>query len=289
MIRLGETQELKVIEFSNSGIYLASIEPDSNSIKPSWKPESAQKVLLPNNQVPKGIAIGDNLRVFIYKDSEDRPIATTANPLLQLNQVAKLKVLEVGNIGAFLDWGLAKDLLLPFKEQTRRVKTGETVLVSLYIDKSERLCATMNVYKALQSDSPYQVNDIVTATVYEPSGNFGVFVAVDDMYSAIIPKKDVFREYTAGETIEARVASIREDGKLNLSTREKIPTQMNKDVVYIYEKLLENGDFLPFHDGSDPEEIRAFFSLSKGAFKRAVGNLLKNGKIELTDRGIKKK
>ena len=286
MIRLGETQELKVIEFSNSGIYLAALDTDKIESRPSWQPESTQKVLLPNNQVPKDIKIGDVISVFIYKDSEDRPIATTTTPLLQLDGLAKLRVIEVGKIGAFLDWGLAKDLLLPFKEQTKRVKDGETVLVTLYIDKSERLCATMNVYKALRSDSPYQKNDHVTATVYEPSGNFGVFVAVDDMYSAIIPKKEVFREYIAGETIEARVTDIREDGKLNLSTREKVYVQLNTDADLIYNKMQENDGFLPFNDSSNPDKIKTEFGLSKNAFKRAIGHLLKEKKITIEEDGI---
>ncbi len=286
MIRLGETQELEVIEFSNSGIYLADSGTEKMERRPTWSPEQTQKVLLPNNQVPKDVKIGDILTVFIYKDSEDRPIATTITPLLQLNGLATLTVLEVGKIGAFLDWGLAKDLLLPFKEQTRRVKTGEQVLVTLYIDKSERLCATMNVYKALSSDSPYSTNDRVTGTVYEPSGNFGVFVAVDNLYSAIIPKKEVFREYVSGEIIEARVTDVREDGKLNLSTREKVPVQLNTDADLIYEKLIENNGFLPFNDSSDAAEIKEEFSLSKNAFKRAIGHLFKNKKITIEEDGI---
>lgn len=286
MIRLGETQELEILEFSNSGLYLTDSAAEKEAARPSWQPEKSQKVLLPNNQVPPDASIGDRLSVFIYKDSEDRLIATTAKPFLELNGLASLKVLEVGKIGAFLDWGLAKDLLLPFKEQKRRVKAGETVLVTLYIDKSERLCATMNVYTALSQDSPYHKDDRVTGTVYEPSGNFGVFVAVDDQYSAIIPKKDVFREYTAGEQIEARVTDVREDGKLNLSTSEKIPVQLDKDADFIYEKLLENQGFLPYNDHSDAEQIKQEFSLSKNAFKRAIGHLFKAKKITIEEDGI---
>jgi len=286
MIRLGETQELEVLEFSNSGIYLTDSGTEKGESRPTWSPEQTQKVLLPNNQVPKDVKIGDILTVFIYKDSEDRPIATTITPLLQLNGLATLTVLEVGKIGAFLDWGLAKDLLLPFKEQTRRVQTGEKVLVTLYIDKSERLCATMNVYKALSSESPYNTNDRVTGRVYEPSGNFGVFVAVDDLYSAIIPKKEVFREYVSGELIEARVTDVREDGKLNLSTREKVPVQLNSDADFIFTKLLENDGFLPFNDSSDANEIKQEFCLSKNAFKRAIGHLFKDKKITIEDDGI---
>lgn len=287
MILLGETQDLKVIEFSSSGIYLAPLEAASNTPKrPSWQPEKSEKVLLPNNQVPSGIKKGDILTVFIYKDSEDRPIATTTTPLIQKDGLAVLKVVDTGKIGAFLDWGLAKDLLLPFKEQTSKVKVGDEVLVTLYIDKSERLCASMNVYKALRSDAPYSVNDHVKGTVYEPSGNFGVFVAVDNMYSAIIPKKEVFREYRAGEIIEARITDIREDGKLNLSPREKTYLQLDKDSVAIFEKLQANNGFLPYHDKSDPEEIREEFQLSKNAFKRAIGRLLKERKITIEEDGI---
>lgn len=286
MIRLGETQDLKVIEFSNSGIYLAPLVEEPKEKRPNWQPEKAEKVLLPNNQVPKGVKIGDILTVFIYKDSEDRLIATTIEPFIQLDGLATLEVIEVGKIGAFLNWGLAKDLLLPFKEQTRKVKVGETVLVTLYIDKSDRLCASMNVYKALRSDAPYVTNDHVTGTVYEPSGNFGVFVAVDDMYSAIIPKKEVFREYRAGEVINARVTDVREDGKLNLSTREKVHVQLSSDGEMIYEKLVENNGFLPFNDKSDAQEIKSEFCLSKNAFKRAIGHLMKEQKITIEEDGI---
>lgn len=286
MFKLGETQVLKVIEFSNSGIYLSSLEDKKEEFRPSWQPEKSEKVLLPNNQVPEGIKIGDSLTVFLYKDSEDRLIATTSTPLIQLNGLATLKVIEVSSIGAFLDWGLLKDLFLPFKEQVRKVNTGEDVLVTLYIDKSERLCASMDVYKALRCDSPYQKDDSVTGTVYEPNGNFGVFIAVDNLYSAIIPKKDVFREYIAGEVITARVTDVREDGKLNLNTREKIPLQLDADGEMIYQRLTENNGFLPFHDKTDSQLIKTEFSLSKNAFKRAIGHLFKAQRITIEDDGI---
>ncbi len=287
MFKLGESQTLKVIQRSSSGIYLAPLDESIQDDRPTWEPAKIGKVLLPNNQVPKDIEINDTMEVFLYKDSEDRLIATTTTPKLTLGKVASLKVIQTGKIGAFLDWGLVKDLLLPFKEQTRNVAVGEEVLVSLYIDKSERLCATMNVYKALKSDSPYQKDDHVTGTVYEPRGNFGVFVAIDNQYSGIIPKKDVFREYSAGEVIEARVTDVREDGKLNLTTREKVHVQMDADSTLIYSCLQEAGGFLPYHDKSDPEQIKQKFNLSKNAFKRALGRLLKEGKIIQEENGIK--
>lgn len=287
MIKLGEYQTLEVLETSPNGIYLSDPADTEKTAVPSWQPEKSGKVLLPRNQVPEDINIGDTITVFLYKDSEDRLIATTAEPLLTLGGLATLKVLETNKIGAFLDWGLSKDLFLPFKEQTSKVAAGEEVLVTLYIDKSERLCATMNVYHALRTDSPYEQNNKVTGTVYEPRGNFGVFVAVDNMYSALIPKKEVFRDFKAGEKIEARITRVHEDGKLELSVREKTYKQMDSDSTIIYEKLTQAGGFLPFHDKSDPEDIKNEFSLSKNAFKRAIGHLMKEGKIKIEKEGIR--
>ena len=142
MLELGKKQELEVVKQVDFGIYLGK------------GTGTEERVLLPKKEVPKDIKTGDSLNVFLYKDSKDRLIATTREPMLEVGGLAVLTVKEVGKIGAFLDWGLEKDLLLPFKEQTRRVRQGEEWLVTLYIDKSSRLCATMNVYEALVTDSP---------------------------------------------------------------------------------------------------------------------------------------
>ena len=147
MIELGKKQELTVVKKAEFGVYLAE------------GPEASERVLLPKKQVPEGTAIGDRLRVFVYRDSKDRLISTTQEPKVELGGLARLRVAQVGKIGAFLDWGLEKDLLLPFRQQTRRVREGEEVLIALYIDKSSRLCATMNVYEYLESQSPYQKED----------------------------------------------------------------------------------------------------------------------------------
>ncbi|MFW5651228.1 MAG: S1 RNA-binding domain-containing protein [Acetivibrio ethanolgignens] len=277
MIELGKIQTLIVVKKSSNGVYLNT--PDG---------EEAEKVLLPNNQVPEVCRPGDELSVFIYKDSEDRPIATRTVPYLTLGETAVLEVVQVSKIGAFLNWGLAKDLFLPFREQTKRVKPQDKVLVALYIDKSDRLCATMNVYHYLKSCSPYKKDDQVSGIVYETSGSFGIFVAVDNKYSALIPKKEAAQPLFVGDIIEARVASVREDGKLNLSLRKKAYLQMDDDSELIFSSLQKKG-FLPLHDKSDPEDIRATFGLSKNAFKRAVGHLLKEGKITLVENGIRLK
>lgn len=275
MIKLGEIQTLQVVKTTDFGVYLNDPNgPDTD------------KVLLPKNQVKSETKLGDEIEVFIYRDSEDRLIATTSHPTLTLGKVAMLKVIEVGSIGAFLDWGLAKDLLLPFKEQTQRVHTGEEVLVSLYIDKSNRLCATMKIYNYLNQSSPYKKDDKVIGTVYELSDEFGAFVAVDNIYSALIPKKELYREVKPGDSVEARVTNVREDGKLDLSIREKSYIQIDIDVQTILDKLKANEGHLNFNDKSDPDKIKKEFNLSKNAFKRATGRLLKDGKIALTENGM---
>ena len=276
MIKLGKTQSLCVARHSDFGIYLYA--PDGSK---------EDQVLLPKGQVPDGIEIDDFLDVFIYKDSEDRFIATTATPALELGQVRLLKVIETTKIGAFLDWGLAKDLLLPFKEQTKEVKTGDEILVALYTDKSNRLCATMKVYDFLRTDSPYKKDDLVTGHVYELSNNFGVFIAVDDIYSALLPKQEVFKNYIPGDVIEARVRNVREDGKLTLSARQKSFLQMDTDSQQIYDRLVKSPNgMLPFHDKTDASIIKEEFQMSKNAFKRGIGRLMKERKIRIESDGI---
>lgn len=265
-MRLGERQVLTVVKKVDFGVYLGSDE---------------ERVLLPKKQVPEDIEPGDPIEVFLYKDSSDRMIATTREPKVTLGSLAVLEVVDVGRIGAFLDWGLEKDLLLPFREQTTKVEKGDRCLVSLYIDKSGRLCATMKVYPLLRTDSPYKKDDTVRGIVYEISREFGVFVAVDDRYSALIPRREVYGRPYPGQQIEARVAAVKADGKLDLSLRERIPEQMDADAQKILERIAESGGALPFTDKAEPERIREEFGMSKAAFKRAVGRLLKQGKIKI--------
>lgn len=246
------------------------------------------EVLLPNNQVRPNTEKGDFYEVFLYKDSEDRLIATTEQPYLALGELARLTVKDVTKIGAFLDWGLAKDLFLPFKEQTTKLHIGDTVLVSLYIDKSERLCATMHIYDYLSTDSDYQKGEHVHGQIYEIIDSFGAFVAIDDMYSALIPPNEMTQELHVLDEIDARIKEVTKDGKLTLSLQEKIKIQMSKDAGLIYERLQQAGGFLPFHDKTSPEIIKREFKMSKAAFKRAIGRLMKEKKIKQTADGIQK-
>ena len=278
MIRLGEWQEMVVVKKVEFGVYLA---PDAE--------EKEERILLPAKQVPDGCKTGDSLKVFVYRDSGDRMIATVREPKLVMGQVAELTVAQVGKIGAFLDWGLEKDLLLPYKEQKYRVQEGDRVLVALYIDKSSRLCATMNVYKNLRADSPYRRDDRVKGRVYEISDNFGAFVAVDNCYSALIPKKELYGEVRIGEDVEARVVKVLEDGRLTLGIRENTVAQMEKDGEKLLGLLDSYEGVLPFTEKADPEVIRRETGMSKNEFKRAVGHLMKQGKVQINNGVIRKK
>lgn len=286
MIKLGEIQTLNIIKKVEFGVYLA--ESGQGSEDGERQTKQPEKVLLPAKQVPRGAGVGDEIEVFIYRDSKDRLIATTTRPLITLGGVARLRVVQTGQIGAFLDWGLEKDLLLPFKEQKKKVKEGESCLVALYIDKSGRLCATMNVYRYLRQDSPYKRDDRVSGTVYEISDNFGAFVAVDDIYSGLIARKELYGEVQVGGTVTARVTEVKEDGRLNLSIREKAYLQIEKDAEKILQVIDSYDGALPFTDKASPETIKREMQMSKNEFKRAVGHLLKEKKISIGERAIRR-
>lgn len=276
-VKLGEYQKLTVTKKVEFGIYLAEQADDE------------LRVLLPEKQVPEGTNVGDEVEVFLYKDSKDRLIATTNKPALTLGGIAVLRVLEVGKIGAFLDWGLEKDLFLPYKEMTAKVETEDEILVTLYIDKSRRLCASMKkLYDLLRTDSPYQMGDEVNGRVYEFSGNFGTFVAVDDCYSAMIPAHEDCSKLKIGDVIEAKVSGVKPDGKLDITLRDKAYIQIDEDAEKVMSVIEEFAGALPFTDKSSPEVIKRETGLSKNAFKRAVGRLYKEHRIEITEKSIRK-
>lgn len=276
MLELGKVQALMIVKELEFGVYLGEVLNASMN----------ERVLLPRKQVPQGSKIGDSIEVFLYKDSKDRMIATTNKPLLCVGEVGKLRVSQVTNIGAFLSWGLEKDVLLPYKEQTCKVKEGDEILAAIYIDKSSRLAATMKVYRYLRCDSDYQKDDVVCGTVYEIRQEFGAFVAVDDQFTALIPRNELYGEIKVGDIVTARVSAVKEDGKLNLSVREKAYLQIGKDAEKIMKLIESYGGKLPFTDKADPERIRQETGMSKNEFKRAVGNLLKSGKIVIASDAI---
>lgn len=273
MLQIGKRQLLTIVKKVDFGVYLAKEQ----------EADPEEKVLLPRKEVPENVQPGDEIEVFLYRDSKDRMIATVRQPKLSLGEVAVLRVKENGKIGAFLDWGLEKDLLLPFREQVRKVRPGEECLVALYLDKSKRLCATMKVYHYLRTDSPYEKDQKVTGTLYEISDNFGAFVAVDNCYSALIPKKEPLGNARVGDTVEARVTEVLKDGKLSLSLREKAYIQMNEDAQKLLKLLEEQGGELPVGDKSSPEKIKELTGMSKNEFKRAAGNLYKQRLVQVEE------
>ena len=270
MIKTAEFQTLIMSRSVEFGVYLKDKEGEG-------------EVLLPKKQVPEGLKVGDEIEVFVYRDSNDRLIATVNKPFVTLHKVARLNVSQVTKIGAFLDWGLEKDLFLPFAQQTYRVKEGDEILVSVYIDKSERVAATMKIYPYLENAKDIKAEDVVEGTVYEISDNFGAFVAIDDKYQGLIPKRELYGDVEVGRKVNARVISVREDGKVNLSIRKKSYLQIESDAEKLIEIIKSYDGVLPFTDKASPEVIKRETGMSKNEFKKAVGNLYKNRVIEITE------
>ena len=274
MIELGKKQPLMVVNKTDFGVYVGNND---------------EKVLLPMKYVDSEVETGDVYTVFVYRDSKDRLIATTEEPYITLGEVKKLKVKQVTSIGAFLDWGLEKDLFLPFKEQTIKVGEGKTYPVALYVDKTGRLCATMKIYKYLKTTDAYKAGDIVRGIAYEHIDKFGMFVAVDGIYQGLIPKKALYGRVEIGEEVEATVAKVTPDGKVELSVRQPAYLQIDADADKILKALDLNDGELPYNDKTDPEIIKTEFEMSKAAFKRACGHLLKQKIIDITDSGIRRR
>ena len=274
MIEIGKWQTLVVVRSKDFGVYLAQQEGDKDA------------VLLPRKQVPDDLKAGSSIEVFVYLDSSDRPIATTNKPLITLGEIAKLKVASVGNIGAFMDWGLEKDILMPFKEMVGKVREGNEYLVYMYMDKSNRPCVSMRLYEHLSTDSPYSKGDMVEGYVYQINEKMGAFVAVANQYQGLIPMQELHKKVRVGDVLSLRVSEVREDGKMNLSMVKLAYQQMEEDSEMVYQAILSYDGVLPFTDKASPEIIEREMGLSKNAFKRAVGRLLKEGRIEIRERSI---
>lgn len=276
MMKLGEMQELEVAKIVNIGAYLQSED----------KEKTEDRVLLPIKQVPAGTKVGDKINVFVYRDSDDKIIATVKKPKITLGEIATLKVVEMSRIGAFLNWGLEKDLFLPFKEQIGDIRLNGEYMVGLYIDKSDRLCATMNLFKVLRTDSPYKVNDIVKGTVFSLKRGLGAMVAVDNKYLGLIHEGEIIKPLHPGQSVEVRVSNIKEDGKLDLSLKDAPRLQIDKDGEKILKVLIRNKGSLPLNDDSSPEEVNKILGMSKSSFKKAAGRLMKRRLIIMTKNGI---
>ena len=276
-MELGKIQTLEIARKKDFGVYLVDVGDY----------DTKGGVLLPIRQVSKDAQIGDKLEVFLYKDSEDRLIATTKQPKLCVGELAALRVKEVSKIGAFVDIGIDKDILLPFKEMEGSPKPGDEVLMALYVDRSDRLALSMRIYKYLQPSQEHKKDDVVKARVYRLR-DVGVMLAVEDKYFGMIPRIENYESYRIGDVIEARVLRVREDGKLDLSHRKKAYLQLGEDAKMIADLLDKKQGRLELGDDSSPEKIKEVLGISKNAFKRAIGNLYKSNKIKIYEDHIEK-
>jgi predicted RNA-binding protein (virulence factor B family) len=277
MFKLCEYQNLTIARFKEFGALLEENKDDE------------KRILLPSREVPEEAKIGDTIKIFIYLDSKDRMIATTKEPLITLDQVKTLTVTDVTKIGLFLDWGLPKDLLLPFHEINGKPEKGDEVLVRLYIDKSGRPAATMrHLYHYLRTDSPYKKGDMVEGRIYEFGHDFGTFVAVDDIFSGMIPRHEDTSHLQIGDVINLKVTDVKPDGKLALTTRKEAYQELDEDGAKLMEIIDSYAGVLPFTEKASPEVIKRETGLSKAAFKRAIGHLYKERKITLDGGKIRK-
>jgi uncharacterized protein len=274
MIEIGQYNRLTAVRMTPHGMVLHDAEGDD--------------VLLPNKYTPKELAIGDAIDVFVYTDSEDWPIATTRRPYAQLHEVAYLQAKEITNIGAFLDWGLEKDLFVPFSEQGLKMVAGGRYFVYLYLDEeSGRVAASSKLNKYLDQGTPdLSVGQEVQLLIGPPTP-LGFSAFINHRYRGLIYQSDIFRPLRPGDRCPGYIKLIRPDGKIDLSLQpqgyqQAVPAQAQQ----ILDLLQARGGFLPLTDKSEPDEIYALLQMSKKAFKKALGALYKARRVRLEDEGV---
>jgi len=274
MASIGKTQELKVVKKLDFGFYLDAGE--------------LGEVLLPKRYAPRDLAVGDTLEVFIFLDSEGLPVATTQKPKVEVGQFAYLKVLAVTDVGAFLDWGLDKDVLVPFGEQHRPMEVGRSYLVYIYIGKADgRITASSKIDKFIDDDKPHhfkprQEVDLIIAN----STDLGFKAIINHSHWGVLYKDEVFQRLSFGQSIKGYIRRIREDGKIDLTLQggEEFRDKNEKAVL---DYLRQQNGFAPIHDKTDPQQIAKLFGISKGAFKKAISSLYKKRIITIDKDGIR--
>jgi predicted RNA-binding protein (virulence factor B family) len=274
LISLGASYTLEVTKLMDFGVYLNA--------------KNLGSVLLPNKHAPAGIALGDTLRVFLYLDSEDRPVATTQVPLAQVGQFAYLKVLANTDVGAFLDWGLDKDVLVPFSEQHRPMEVDHSYLVYLYLNDADgRITASSKIDKFLDDETPHDFKaQQAVQLIVANSTELGFKAITNHSHWGVLYKNDVHQRLSFGQSISGYIKRVRPDGKIDLSLQGGKETR-DKYAKIIEDYLMENDGFAAVHDKSDPEQIAKLFGMSKGAFKKAIGGLYKQRIIEIEKNGIR--
>ena len=273
MIYIGIHNELVVDRILSPGAFL--IDSEGND------------VLLPNKYLPKETKVGDQLKVFVYNDSEDRIVATTLSPLLQLNQFGYLKVKDINNVGAFLDWGLEKDLLVPFRQQHGRLNVGQWCLVYLYVDKlTNRLAATTKVEKYFKKENiELEVNQEVDLIITSKS-NLGVNVIINNTYIGMIFQNQIYKDIMMGDKVKGFIEQVRPDGKINVTLRKKGMKNLEEGAQTILDELKTSEGFMALTDKSTPEEIQSVLQMSKKNFKKSLGILYRNKQVLLKKEGV---
>jgi hypothetical protein len=274
MPRIGKINTLTIQETSPHGLYLDG--------------ETLGSILLPNRYVPAGSKPGETLEVFIHLDSEDRLVATTEKPAAQVGEFALLKVAAITNIGAFLDWGLSRDLFVPFREQRQKMEEGRNYLVYVYLDdETKRIAASAKIEKFLDNVSPpYKPGDKVDLTIIGPT-DIGYKAIINNTHTGLIYKNETETPFKTGERMPGYIKRIRGDEKIDLAT-QPLGLDAIKDISeQLLARLRENQGFLPLTDHSSPEEIKLLLGVSKKAFKKATGTLYKQGKIRLEKEGLR--
>lgn len=276
MIEIGKYNTLRVVKVVDFGVYLDG--------------EERGEILLPNEYVPKDCFPEDYLKVFVYFDSEDRIIATTEVPNIRVGEFAWMKVVSTSSVGAFLDWGLRKDLLVPFREQRDRMEEGKSYLVYAYVDESsDRIVATAKIEKYLDNvPVEYKTGQEVDVLIARKS-DMGYNVIVDNLYWGLVYRNEVFRPLKLGQKLKGYIKGIRKDDKIDITLQKKGYDRVDAIVEKILEKLEDNGGVLDVSDKTAPEIIYNLFECSKKDYKKAIGTLFKDKKIELTDTEIKLK
>ncbi len=251
-----------------------------------------EKILVPNENMEYDTELkaGKIYDVFVYGDKDGRQIGSLRMPMIKDDEIKLLKVVSVSEIGAFLEWGMKTDLFVSGRDTTKELEEGDMCYVALIVDKKGRTSGTMELGKLLKENgNMFKMGDKIKGVVYDINKEIGAFVAVEGKYSGLVPKTHLFGEFYVGEEKEFRIVKVKEDGKLDLTTREPILEQIDKDADRILRKAKANGGFLPVNDGSEPEVINEELGISKKAFKRAFGKLLKEGIMVQARNGIKLK
>ena len=272
-MQIGKINSLKVVKTLDFGAYLDG----GNGLE----------ILLPLRYVPQGCSAGDDVDVFIYHDNEGRLIATTVIPLAMVGEFQWMQVKEVSQVGAFLEWGIMKDLLVPFREQKMPMKKGRSYLVYVYLDTvTNRIVASARIDKFLDNLPPcYEHNQEVDLIVAEET-DIGYKVIINNLHWGLLYRNEVFRPLAKGEKMKGYIKEVREDDKIDVSMHKSGYEKIDGIALQIMNTLNQNGGFLPVHDKSDAEEIRALFACSKKSFKQAIGSLYKQGLIVLKKEGI---